>query len=78
MIVETAEEAQKRRAAASLAALGANMVFLPADAWILMLLMGALHATFPVVPAIGYGAALVLMLSVLFTVHVAEKFRRPE
>ncbi|MGW6948999.1 hypothetical protein ACWGHD_18995 [Streptomyces xanthophaeus] len=75
-IIETADEARKRRAATATAATAGNLMLFPLESWFLMLLLGALHTTFPVVPAIGYGTALVVILSVLLAAHLADKFHR--
>lgn len=43
------------------ACLGALAV-IPFEAWLLMLVLGAVHSVFAVVPAIGFGTAVLFMI----------------
>jgi hypothetical protein len=78
ILVETAEEATKRRQTQAVARLTGSVLLLPLEAYLLMLLLGALHTTVAPVAAIGYGASVVVVLSVNLAAHFADKFRRAE
>ncbi|WP_228973416.1 hypothetical protein [Streptomyces sp. DH12] len=41
-----------------------SLAFLPLEAWVVMLALGALHGAVAAVPAIGYGAALLILLGI--------------
>lgn len=70
-----AEREQKQREAFTDALLkfSAGLALLPVEAWLVMLAVGALHGAVAAVPAIGYGAALLILLGVDV---LAGKFRR--
>jgi hypothetical protein len=75
-IIETGEEARKRKAdEAAMATVGGVMV-LPLEAWILMLVVGALHGAGAPVAAIGYGSALLIVLGIDLLAYTAKKFRK--
>ncbi|MFB7823861.1 hypothetical protein [Streptomyces hydrogenans] len=48
----------------------------PAEAWLLMLVLGALHGLVPAFPAAGYGTALLLTLGVDLAAWWTGRFRR--
>ncbi|WP_369147058.1 hypothetical protein [Streptomyces sp. R44] len=48
----------------------------PLEAWLLMLVIGALHGLAPVIPAAGYGTALLLTLGLDLAAWWAGRFRR--
>ncbi|MFJ6720506.1 hypothetical protein [Streptomyces sp. NPDC091259] len=76
ILVETADEATKRREREAVAALSGNVLLLPLEAWALMLVVGALHGLFAPVASVGYGTAVLLVLGVDVAAHMAGKFRK--
>ncbi|MCY0926233.1 hypothetical protein OTB20_08440 [Streptomyces sp. H27-H1] len=74
-IIETAEERRKRRASEAMAAAAASVGMLSLEAWLLMLLAGGLHSTFAIIPAFGFGPAVLVVLAVLLSAHMTDKFR---
>ncbi|MFD6361861.1 hypothetical protein ACFWFX_18715 [Streptomyces roseolus] len=48
----------------------------PAEAWLLMLVMGASHGLVPVIPAAGYGTALLITLGIDLAAWWCGRFRR--
>ncbi|MFB7919243.1 hypothetical protein [Streptomyces sp. NPDC056061] len=55
------------------AALALTLATLPARAWLLMLVVGALHGLTAAVPAIGYGTMLLLTIGLDFVVGTARR-----
>jgi hypothetical protein len=54
----------------------AAVALAPLEAWLLMLVVGALHGLAAGVPAIGYGTALLLTLGADLAAVQVRKFRR--
>ncbi|MDX2575912.1 hypothetical protein PV332_10510 [Streptomyces scabiei] len=50
----------------------------PAEAFLLMLVLGALHSVFAPVAAVGYGTAYLLVLGVDLAACMTGRFRRPK
>lgn len=53
-----------------------NVAFLPLHAWVLMLVLGAVHSVFAPVAAVGYGTALLFVLGVDLLAVTSKKFRK--
>ncbi|MET9480954.1 hypothetical protein [Streptomyces sp. NPDC006638] len=51
------------------------LLLLPVKAWLLMLVVGAVHGIFAPVMAVGYGTALLLMIGVDLAADVVKQFR---
>nr|WSW58485.1 hypothetical protein OG513_07755 [Streptomyces sp. NBC_00998] len=75
-VIETADEATKRRERESIATLTGTALLLPLEAWGLMAILGALHGLFAPVAAVGYGTAVLLVLGVDLAAHFAGRFRK--
>lgn len=73
---ETADEARKRKADEAVTATVGSVMVLPLEAWILMLVVGALHGMGAPVAAIGYGTALLIVLGVDLLAYTSKKFRK--
>lgn len=56
-------------------ALAAGATFTLLEAWIVMLLMGALHSEVPAIPSFGFAASLVLVILVNFLLIPATSGR---
>lgn len=48
----------------------------PLEAWLLMLVIGSLHGLVPVIPAAGYGAAILLTLGIDLAAWWTGRFKR--
>ncbi|MFF1684491.1 hypothetical protein [Streptomyces sp. NPDC058254] len=49
------------------------MTILPTEAWLLMLVLGAVHGAFAVVPAVGFGTAVLFVVGLnMLTGYVRE------
>ncbi|MER5501360.1 hypothetical protein ABT096_29725 [Streptomyces sp. NPDC002561] len=66
-------ERQSASVSAASAALAVALITLPARAWLLMLVVGALHGLTAAVPAIGYGTTLLLTIGLDFVVGTARR-----
>ncbi|MEV5319149.1 hypothetical protein AB0K92_16090 [Streptomyces sp. NPDC052687] len=73
---ERREEERKEKFVDSVTALMANLALLPLHAWILMLVLGAVHSVIAPVAAVGYGTALLFVLGVDLVAVTSKKFRR--
>ncbi|MGW0468323.1 hypothetical protein ACWDX6_24110 [Streptomyces sp. NPDC003027] len=72
-----AEKAQQRRALMEAGGWAVIfVVFSPLEAWLLMLVLGAIHGVFAPVAAVGYGTALLFLLGVDLAGWWAGRFRR--
>ncbi|MFE0326314.1 hypothetical protein ACFW08_05795 [Streptomyces sp. NPDC058960] len=55
----------------------AVVTILPFEAWLLMLVLGAVHGAFAAVPAVGFGTAVLFVIGVNMLIGYARKlFRR--
>jgi hypothetical protein len=68
--------ANDTKTGAALAALVTALILLPLQGWFFMLAVGVLHGIAAAVPAIGYGATLLLMMGVDVVAFTAKKFRK--
>ncbi|MEU8840249.1 hypothetical protein AB0D97_14110 [Streptomyces roseus] len=75
-IIETAAEARKRKSDEAVIKATGGLLLLPLEAWLLMLVLGALHVAGAPVAAIGYGTALLIVLGVDLLAFTTKKFRR--
>jgi hypothetical protein len=76
VLVETADEARRRKTDEALIKLTGGALLLPLEAWLLMLVVGALHGVGAPFAAVGYGTALLLVLGVDLLAYTAKKFRK--
>ncbi|MGP3750876.1 hypothetical protein [Streptomyces sp. IBSNAI001] len=73
----SAEAAQKAAFVAAFTGCVVALVTLPFSAWMLMLVMGALHGAYPVVAAVGYGTSILFVLGAsLLTGFIRRLFRK--
>lgn len=78
-VPKTAEQLRKERASEELA--GWLLIFAalaPAEAFLLMLVLGAVHSIAAPVAAVGYGTAYLLVLGVDLAGFMSGRFRRPQ
>lgn len=75
VLVETADEARKRKAEEVLVKATVGVVLLPLEAWILMLVLGAVHGIVAPVAAVGYGTAFLFALGFDLLAHLVRKLR---
>ncbi|WP_405620267.1 hypothetical protein [Streptomyces sp. NBC_00076] len=54
----------------------ANVALLPLQAWVLMLVLGAVHSVAAPVAAVGYGTSLLFILGTDLLAVTAKKFRK--
>ncbi|MET7939654.1 hypothetical protein [Streptomyces sp. NPDC005302] len=54
-----------------------GLAALPAEAWLLMLVIGAVHSVALVVPAVGFGTAILFVIGInMLTAYSRKLFRR--
>jgi hypothetical protein len=73
---QLAEEALEVKAGMTLAALVVAVAVFPVQAFVLMLVMGALHGIAAVIPAVGFGTAVLLTAGVDLLALTLKKFRK--
>ncbi|MEU1037680.1 hypothetical protein [Streptomyces sp. NPDC005907] len=55
----------------------AALAVLPVEAWLLMLVLGAVHSVFLAVPTVGFGTAVLFVIGLnMLTGYVGKLFRR--
>ncbi|MEU1074310.1 MULTISPECIES: hypothetical protein [unclassified Streptomyces] len=68
---------QKPNGALVAGACAAALLILPLEAWLLMLVLGAVHGVVAVVPAVGFGTALLLLVGVGMLTGYLRKLLHP-
>lgn len=69
------EEAREAKAGAAMVALLVALTLLPVQAFLLMLIMGALHGI-AALPAVGFGTSVLLVAGVDLLAYTSKKFRK--
>lgn len=68
---------QQLSGAAVVGACLAVLAVIPLEAWVLMLVLGAVHGIVAAVPAVGFGTAVLLVLGLnMLTGYVRKLFRK--
>jgi hypothetical protein len=73
---EAAEAERRAKFVVAFTACALVLLFMPAVAFVLMLVVGAVHGIVAAVPAIGYGTTFLLLLGLNFIVATVRSLRK--